>query len=129
MSDIDEKVLSAVEAELKRNPQATVDELFAVALGVNKEVAGLSKRQFHARYPLQVKRKLSPRKPRRPRPAKPGAKRRRKPADGSAREAVRASFLKFASDLAAAEARKDLVRVVAGVDRYVDEVLKATGSA
>jgi hypothetical protein len=45
------------------------------------------------------------------------------------REAVRASFLKFASDLAAADARKDLVRVVAGVDRYVDEVLKATGNA
>ena len=73
MSDIDEKVLSAVEAELKRNPQATVDQPFAVALGVNKAVAGLSKRQFHARYPLQVKRKLSPPRPRRPRPAKPGA--------------------------------------------------------
>ncbi|MHB1194143.1 MAG: hypothetical protein ACYC6F_13970 [Longimicrobiales bacterium] len=129
MSDIDEKVLSAVEAELKRHPEATVDELFAVALGVNEEVAGLSKRQFHARYPLQVKRKLRPPKPRRPRRPKPSVKRGRKPADGSVREAVRASFLEFASELSAAEARKDLVRVVAGVDRYVDEVLKATGSA
>jgi hypothetical protein len=129
MSDIDEKVLSAVEAALQANPQATVDELFAVALGVNKAVASLSKRQFHARYPLQVKRKLSPRRPRRPRQAKPGAKPSRKPAAGSVREAVRASFLEFASDLAAAEARKDLVRVVAGVDRYVDKVLEATGRA
>ena len=129
MSDIDPKVLSAVEAELKKNPEATVDELFAVAQGVNKEVAALSKRQFHARYPLQVKRKLSPPRPRRPRQAKPSAKRRSKPTDGSVRAAVRASFLEFASDLAAAEARKDLVRVVAGVDRYVDEVLEATGHA
>jgi hypothetical protein len=72
MSDIDEKVLSAVEAALMKNPGATVDELFAVALGVNEAVAGLSKRQFHARYPLQVKRKMSPPKPRRPRQAKPG---------------------------------------------------------
>ena len=93
MSDIDEKVLSAVEAELKKNPEATVDELFAIALGVNEAVAGLSKRQFHARYPLQVKRKLSPPRPRRPRQAKPRVKRGRKPAVGSAREAVRASFL------------------------------------
>jgi hypothetical protein len=129
MSDIDPKVLSAVEAALEKNPEATVDELFAIARGVNEEVASLNKRQFHARYPLQVKRKLAPPKPRRPRSAKPKAKRGRKPAAGSVREAVRSCFLKFASDLAAADARKDLVRVVAGVDRYVDEVLKATGNA
>jgi hypothetical protein len=129
MSDIDEKVLSAVEAALKKNPGATVDELFAIALDVNKAVASLSKRQFHARYPLQVKRKLSPPRPRRARRVKAGTKRSRKPANGPVREGVRACFLKFASDLAAADARKDLVRVVASVDRYVDEVLKATGNA
>jgi len=121
--------LKAVEVALKDNPKATVDELFEIAQGVNKAVAELSKRQFHARYPLQVKRKLSPRRPRRPRKPKAGARRARKaPANGPVRDAVRAIFLKFASDLAAADARKDLVRVVAGVDRYVDEVLKATGS-
>jgi hypothetical protein len=129
MSEVDQKVLTAVEAALRENPGATVDELFAIAQRVNESVAGLSKRQFHARYPLQVKRKLSPPKPRRARRAKPAPRRGRKPADGSVREAVRSSFLRFASDLAAAEARKDLVRVVAGVDRYVDEVLKATGNA
>jgi hypothetical protein len=129
MSKVDEKVLSAVEAALQQNPDATVDELFAMAQRVSESVAGLSKRQFHARYPLQVKRKLSPPKPRRARKVKTAPKRGRKPADGSVREAVRSCFLKFASDLAAADARKDLVRVVAGVDRYVDEVLKATGSA
>ena len=129
MSDIDPKVLSAVEAALKSNPDATVDELFAIARGVNEGVASLSKRQFHARYPLQVKRKLSPPRQRRTRAPKPGAKRGRKSADGTVREVVRACLLKFATDLAAADARKDLVRVVAGVDRYVDEVLKATGRA
>ncbi len=129
MSDIEQKVLSAVEAALEKNPDATVDELFALAQGVSPAVAGLSKRQFHARYPLQVKRKLSPPKPRRARRAKGRPRGGRKTAGTGSREAVRACFLKFASDLAAAEARKDLVRVVAGVDRYVDEVLKATGHA
>lgn len=129
MSEIDEKVLHAVEAALSKDPKATVDELFEMAKRVNGAVAGLSKRQFHARYPLQVKRKLAPPKPRRPKKARGAPRRSRKtPSNGSVRDAVRASLLKFASDLAGAEARKDLVRVVAGVDRYVDEVLKATGN-
>lgn len=129
MSEIDEEVLHAVEAALGKNPKATVDELFEVAKGVNRAVASLSKRQFHARYPLQVKRKLAPPKPRRAKRAKGAPRRGRKtPSHGSVRDAVRASLLKFAFDLAAAEARQDVVRVVAGVDRYVDDVLKATGS-
>jgi hypothetical protein len=33
-------------------------------------------------------------------------------------------FLQFAIDIAAAEERKDLVKVLAGVDHYVDQVLK-----
>jgi hypothetical protein len=129
MSDVDAQVLSAVQAALEKNPKATVDELFEVAQGVNEAVAALTRRQFHARYPLQIKRKLSPRRPGRPRKAKTGARRVRKAqTNGPVRDTVRAIFLKFASDLAAADARKDLVRVVAGVDRYVDEALKATGS-
>lgn len=130
MSEIDEKVLHAVEAALNKDPKATVDELFEVAKGVNRAVASLSKRQFHARYPLQVKRKLAPRKPRRAKKAGGAPRRSRKTSsNGSVRDAVRATLLKFASDLAGAEARKDLVRAVAGVDRYVDEVLRATGSS
>lgn len=130
MAEIDSKVLEAVESELAKNPRSTVDELFEIAKRVNGAVAALTKRQFHARYPLQVKRKLSPGKARRGRRAKATGKRGRPAApEASVRDAVRASFLKFASDLAAAEARKDVVRVVAGVDRYVDEVLEATGNA
>lgn len=128
MAEVDGKVLEAVEQALQENPKATVDELFEVARKVNSAVTSLTKRQFHARYPLQVKRKLAPSKPRKPRRAKSrGRKSRSAAPEGALREAVRATFLKFASDLSGAEARKDLVRVVAGVDRYVDEVLKVTG--
>ena len=85
--------------------------------------ADLTKRQFHARYPLQVKRKMNPVR----------RKRRRKKAQGKAaagptgspREAVRSIFLDFASELAGAEARGEIVRVIASVDRWVDEALAA----
>ncbi|GMV04928.1 MAG: hypothetical protein AMXMBFR53_12080 [Gemmatimonadota bacterium] len=129
MAEVDGKVLEAVESALAKNPKATVDELFDMAKKVSGSVAALTKRQFHARYPLQVKRKQSPSKPRKARRKKATTRRSRAAAATSVREAVRGSFLRFASDLAAAEARKDVVKVVAGVDRYVDEVLKATGKA
>ena len=52
----DAEVMSWVEAELKSNPQVSVDELLVGAVKLNPEIAELTKRQFHARYPLQVKR-------------------------------------------------------------------------
>ena len=128
MANTDDAVLAAVADALKERPDASVEDLFDLAKKISPDIAALSKRQFHARYPLQVKRKLAPPRKgpgRRRKSAPRGAK--AKSVDTSAREAVRASFLKFASDLAGAEARKDVVRVVASVDRYVDEVLKATG--
>lgn len=128
MADIDEKVLGAVEEALEKNPQATVDELFALAISVNPAVASLSKRQFHARYPLQIKRKMAPARPRKPRSRGRGkGAGRPRATTPPARDAVRATLLRFASDLTAAEARKDLVKVVAGVDRYVDDILRTTG--
>ena len=129
MSDVDEKVLAAVEATLAKNPKASVDDLFEVAKGVNRSISALTKRQFHARYPLQIKRKLNPPRGRRARRAKPGPRRGRGARNDSVRDAVRTTLLRFASDLAAADDRKSLVHVVAGVDRYVAEVLKVTGKA
>ena len=41
------------------------------------------------------------------------------------KDAVRAVFLSFATELSAAEARKDVVAVLAAVDRYVDRAIKA----
>ncbi len=127
MAQVDEGVLSAVEAALKKKPNASVDELMEMAKGVNPAIGKLSKRQFHARYPLQVKRRISTSKPGRRRTRKPAPRKRGTSTKVNGRDAVRAAFLRFASDLAGAEARKDVVRVVANVDKYVDEVLKAAG--
>lgn len=124
MPKADPKVMALVEKELGENPDASVTELYEKAKAAHPAVSELTHRQFNARYPLQVKRKKSQsagkrRSRRRSRrgPKKGGI-------DGAQRDKIRAAFLDFASDLAAAQERSDLVNVVAGVDKYVDRVVK-----
>ena len=149
MADSSDKVLALVEAELKKNPGATTEELQTAAKKKYPSAGKLSKRQFNARYALQIKRRKpkaaakaatgspakrrvrraaktedTPKTPRRPRVRRAAA------AAASAspfdRDAVRGQFLRFASDITAAESRRDLVRVLANVDKYVDAVQKAS---
>src|SRR5262245_12491122 len=98
-----------VEQELGKNPDASVDELFDKAKKVNAGVARMTRRQFHARYPLQVKRRKGA--GRRGRKGRKGGKKamaakagRRGPGRprGSRRDgndAVRQVFLRFAQDV------------------------------
>ena len=148
----DEKALAAVEEELKKNPSASLDELWAKAKQASPGVGRLDRRQFNARYPLQVKRRLlqaagGKRKRRRGRKAKAAAEaparrrllgrprgRPRKAASSgdstssAARDAVREALLGFASDVvSAADSPKQLIKVLSGVDSYVDRVTKALG--
>jgi hypothetical protein len=131
MAEVDEKVMTFVEETLERKPKIQLEELFEKAKKVSDSVRDLSKRQFNARYPLQVKRRRSQ--------ASRGKAARRKGIGGSGRgargararqgssdprESVRQVFLQFATDITGAEDRKDLVRVLASVDAYVDQVLK-----
>jgi hypothetical protein len=132
MAEANPKVMAMIEAELKKNPDITNPELFAKAKGVDKNVGKLSPRQFNARYPLQVKRAMAPKKPRRPRPAASSRRRggaasaSRAPADGKRREKVRAVLADLARDVASAQDKGKLVDVVMGLDRYVDRVVKAS---
>ncbi|MGD8360265.1 MAG: hypothetical protein PVJ04_02455 [Gemmatimonadota bacterium] len=131
MAEVDEKVMTFVEETLQKRPKIQLEELFEKAKKVSGAVKDLSKRQFNARYPLQVKRRRSQ--------ASRGKGARRKGTGGSSRgarvargkqgtvgprESVRQVFLQFATDITGAEDRKDLVRVLASVDAYVDQVLK-----
>jgi hypothetical protein len=128
MQNVDDQIMAAVASALAENPSATVDELFAIAVRVSPSIGELSRRQFHARYPLQIKRKMNPGRRRGPRRAKSAGRGGIRAREAIVmREAVRSTLLGFAADLTAAEERKDLVRVVAGVDEYVDQVMKATG--
>ena len=168
MPDTNDRVMAMIERELTANPQTSNEELRAKAEKLDEAVARMSARQFNATYPLQVKRRLQPRRPRGARKgARSAGKRARKARGGAAggrgradagrkrgrtgaaaaassngrrggasnggrgadaaRTRVRATLLDFARDLASADGA-GLVDVIAGVDGYVERVLKATAS-
>ena len=135
MAEIDAKVMKYVENALKRNPDLKNDELFERVKKAHPSMRTLGKRQFNARYPLQVKRRRAlaerPRSTasRKRSPTSSSARGRPRPNPDTPRDAVRQVFLDFATDLAAAEDRKDLVQVVAGVDAYVEQVFKGITKA
>lgn len=113
----DDKVMELVEKQLRKNPEISNEELFEKAKGVDPSVGELSLRQFHAKYPLQVKRKLAPKTGRR-------SRRSRRRAQDVDREAVRQSLLKFAKDISAAEGKAETIELLANVDEYVTELIK-----
>jgi len=170
-----------VERMLAKNPDVSVGALFDKAKGMDSSIRRLSRRQFHARYPLQVKRRLGralkaaggkvtakkttarkavAKKAGRAKravaavataaaavaaPAAKTARRvapkrrraRRAPAavaaapvaaasTGLNRDAVRSEFMRFAAELAGAEDRKSVVKVLAGIERYVDRVVASS---
>lgn len=131
MVAVDQKVMDFVEQTLKQDPGIQLEELFRRATEVSDSIRDLSKRQFNARYPLQVKRRIyqatgkkEGSRKKTPSPSKVRSRRSSAASADGSREAVRGVFLEFATDIAGAEERKDLVRVLANVDRYVSQVLK-----
>jgi len=136
VAEIDEKVMKFVEKTLEESPDIQLEELFEKASSVGEGIKDLSKRQFNARYPLQVKRRrsqalrssASPVRKKKAAP-KPRISSRGIRVSAGPRESVRQVFLQFATDLTGAEERKDLVRVLADVDNYVDQVLKGVAKA
>lgn len=124
MATIDPNVMAFVESEMEKNPDAGSLALFEKAKVAVPSVAALSIRQFHARYPLQIKRIASAGKPRRKKKT-PSPRRGRR--DNDRRVAVRAVLMRFATALASAEAKADVVKVLADSDRFVDELIEAAG--
>jgi hypothetical protein len=127
MPDIDAKVMAFVEEALANNPNISTTDLFEAAKKKSRSIASLNIRQFNARYPLQIKRRQSMESgTRRSR----GAARRgrgRRGRDDQRQQAVRQVLLRFAEDLTGAEARKDLVTVLANLDNYASEAFRAAG--
>lgn len=54
-----EDVLRMVEQKLKEREDISTDELYQKAREIDADIGDLSARQFNARYPLQIKRKMS----------------------------------------------------------------------
>lgn len=117
MATGNDRVLQMVKDEIERNPAVRTEELFERAKKLDKAVAGMSIRQFHARYPLQIKRMRAAQRPRR--------RARRRRAD---RAAVREALLQLAREVMGAPDKATVVEVIGGIDAYVDRVVKAAGA-
>lgn len=54
--ELDEDVLEMVRTQLERDPPPSTTALYGRAVRINSDIYELSLRQFHAKYPLRVKR-------------------------------------------------------------------------
>lgn len=133
-----------VKEELDRDGSQGSQELFEKAKKVDDSINDLTLRQFHARYPLQIKRIQSgarggrrkstqrTRQTQEPQPRQTAARPKRRSAasassdGGRNRDAIRNVFLEFASDLAEAETQASTVKALGKIDGYVDRIEKLT---
>lgn len=132
MAEIKDDVMAMVRSELEKDPDAENRDLFEKAKAIDDSIGDLTLRQFHARYPLQVKRQKAQKANRQKKKKKKakGSRGGRKAAKGSAggdvdRERIRRTLLDFAKDVSAASGKADMIDLITNVDRYVDEVVKA----
>ena len=126
-------VMEYVERTLEANPGIANADLFAGAREIDASVAKLTARQFHAKYPLQVKARLAraaapePKTP--PKPEEPTAEEPAAPDAPSAGTgdplAVRRLLLDLAKELASAETKAEVIGVMARLDDYVAEIMEA----
>lgn len=133
MPEVEKKdaIMEMVRQELSDDPDAENKDLYAKAKKIDPSVDDLSLRQFHARYPLQVKRKMA--QSRRDSQESRGTKSRTTGSgDGGTggsgsvdRETIRSTLLRFARDVSAADGKAEMIDVLSSVDDYVDDVVDA----
>ena len=82
MAQSDAKVMAMVERAVKKDPSIATRDLYERAVKQHKAVGELTVRQFHGRYALPAKRKLSPPQPAKEKAGKPPKKSRRKQSSG-----------------------------------------------
>lgn len=118
-----EQVMTLVEQAVDEDPDVGSKALQEKIQEEVPAVADLSVQQFHARYPLQVKRRRAREReeeeeaaPAKPEPKTP------EPGD-EARARIRDVILGFGREVAAAD-REELVGVFENLDNYVDEILE-----
>lgn len=140
MAGVKKRVMDMVRREVEKDSSVKSSALYERAKKLDRTIRSLSLRQFHAQYPLQVKRARKSGRPagagRRPgRPSRTAAApkgvraARRAAASPSAdgRAAVRAVLLDLAETVARAKDKAEMVRVIGGLDAWVDRVSDAVG--
>lgn len=106
-------VMDLVYRAIRANPDVSNRELQKQATEIDPSIGELSPRSFNARYPLQVRRKLS---------QEEGST---KPQKNSriTRSHIRDTLIAFAKEVVEAEDRGEVVEVVESVDEHVDRVM------
>lgn len=134
MAEVKDEVMEMVREELDRNPDVENKDLYEKATEVDSSISDLTLRQFHARYPLQVKRQKAQKSgggkktkaTTRAKTASGGGSRGGGTGSGVDRDRIRATLLQFAKDVSAAEGQaSSLIDVLDSVDDYVDQVVRA----
>lgn len=113
-----------IERELEKNREISSAELFEGAKKAYPEVRKMTLRQFHARYPLQVKRRIARAEGR---GRQPGPRRGSKRKSRLDRDAARKVLISLAENVASANGSAELIGVIAHLDSYLDELEKAVG--
>jgi len=88
MADVNARVMDMVRRELEKNRSVPNEDLFAKAKKIDPSLSRLDIRQFHAKYPLQVKRALGGER-RGGRPPGSGARKRGRPPGKTAAAAAK----------------------------------------
>lgn len=111
------EVMAMVREQLGRRSPPSTAALYGRAVRIDRAIRELTLRQFNARYPLQVKRRM----------AATVAKGDGRPAGEPRpdRSAIREALIGFARDVAAAEGTAGVIDALGGVDRYVEEIVAA----
>lgn len=137
MAEIKDEVMKMVRKELEKNPDVENKDLFAKATKIDGSIEDLTLRQFHARYPLQVKRQKAQKSGGRKKKRKKEKKKKTKSSASGTRggkragastvdrEKIRGTLLRFAKEVSAASGKAEMVDLITNVDEYVDEVVKA----
>lgn len=144
MPSTSEKIMEMVEGELEKDRDVSNEVLYEKATSIDPAIKELTLRQFHARFPLQVKRKMS-RGQKGGRKKKSRKKTKKKSTTSSSRRstkkrsrsgsgesdadrraaAVREVLLQFAKDVSAAEGKAETIDILTQVDSYVADALSA----
>lgn len=134
MSEVErkEEIMEMVRQELSDDPDAENKDLYQKATKIDPSVDDLTLRQFHARFPLQVKRQMAQSR-RGGRSRTSGSGDRGAGAGGGGagvdRDAIRSILLGFARDVSRADGKAGMIDLLSSVDDYVDEVVEAVGAS
>lgn len=115
----DDAILKMVERELKKQPNISSSDLYEKVAKRHKSVQALNTRQFHARYPLRVKRKLAAGRSKTQKRSQ-----RRSTAAAARSNTARDVLLEFAQELLDIGASAPFTEVLEKVDRYARRIAR-----